>query len=308
MLRIGIDGGGTSTTCRLVDGGGAVLGRGFAGPSNIRAIGPEPAKAAIDRAIASAFEDAGLDRQSVAIACLGLAGFDRLEEKQWLEAWSTELNWADRLVLVNDGDLVVAAGTPEGWGVGVISGTGSIAVGRSSDGKLARSGGWGYLFGDEGSGYAVALAGLRKVARRADGRDLVDRDDVLTRLICERLGIGGPSELVGALYRADFDRARIAGLAPAVVEAAHADRSIVTEILEPAGVELAKMVLAVAAKLGIGPGLLPLAKAGSFLLNCEVVGEALKSRLITEGYDVEVSTVPEPVVGAVILASRALEP
>ncbi len=35
---------------------------------------------------------------------------------------------------VNDGDLVVAAGTPEGWGVGVIAGTGSIAVGRAQVG------------------------------------------------------------------------------------------------------------------------------------------------------------------------------
>ena len=65
------------------------------------------------------------------------------------------------LCSVNDGDLVVAAGTPEGWGVGLIAGTGSIAVGRAPDGRTARAGGWGHLIGDEGSAYGVVLDALR---------------------------------------------------------------------------------------------------------------------------------------------------
>jgi N-acetylglucosamine kinase-like BadF-type ATPase len=99
----------------------------------------------------------------VAVACLGLAGFDRPEDKQLLSEWAETGHWAERLLLVNDGDLVVAAGTPEGWGVGVIAGTGSIAVARAPDGRKARAGGWGHLIGDEGSAYGTVLAALKKV-------------------------------------------------------------------------------------------------------------------------------------------------
>jgi len=306
---LGVDGGGTSTTAWLADGEGRVLGRGVAGPSNIKAVGAEAAREGLDRSIRAAFADAGLEVGPVAVSCLGLAGFDRPEDRRWLDDWARATAWAGRLILANDGDLVVAAGTPEGWGVGVIAGTGSIAVGRSPDGRSARSGGWGHLFGDEGSGYSVALAGLRKVARHADGRagDRPDPDPLSDRL-CRALGVGGTSELVSAVYREGVDRTRIAALAPAVVAAAEDDPSVLAEILEPAGDELARMVAAAARRLGLGPGPLPLAMAGSFLLNSPPVSRVLIHRLVERGYEVQATPVRDPVEGALALARRALLP
>jgi N-acetylglucosamine kinase-like BadF-type ATPase len=309
-LLLGMDGGGTSTTAWLADAEGRVLGRGVAGPSNIQAIGAEAARSGLDRSIRSAFADAGLEVAPVEVSCLGLAGFDRPEEKRWLEGWAAGSPWGRRLVLVNDGDLVVAAGTPEGWGVGVIAGTGSIAVGRAPDGRTARSGGWGHLFGDEGSGYAVALAGLRLLAQRADGRASFDGDgpDPLAARLCEALGIAVTSGLVSVVYREGFDRARIAALAPAVVAAAEEDRSVSLEILQPAGVELARMVASVAHRLDIHSGSLPLAMAGSFLLNSPAVSDSLANQLIEMGYQARPSSIRQPVEGAIILARRALKP
>ena len=98
-------------------------------------------------------------------------GFDRPEDRRLLGDWSRGRAWADRLVLVNDGDLVVAAGTPEGWGVGVIAGTGSIAVGRAPDGRRPAPGAGATSSATRGAPTAVALAALRLVARRADGRE-----------------------------------------------------------------------------------------------------------------------------------------
>ena len=89
-------------------------------------------------------------------------------------------HWADRLVLVNDGDLVVAAGTPEGWGVGVIAGTGSIAVGRAADGRKSARGAGGTSSATRGATTCLVVAALRLVARRADGRE-VARMQLLTR-------------------------------------------------------------------------------------------------------------------------------
>ena len=173
-ILLGVDGGGSSTVAWIAESSGRVLARAETGPSNVKAVGEASALGAIDAAIRAAVSDAraveGRPIDSIAVACLGLAGFDRPDDRAVLERWNHAKRWAERLVLVNDGELVLAAGTPEGWGLAVISGTGSIVVGRSRDGRTARAGGWGYIFGDEGSGYGTVVAALRRVASMHDGR------------------------------------------------------------------------------------------------------------------------------------------
>jgi N-acetylglucosamine kinase-like BadF-type ATPase len=252
------------------------------------------------------------------VACLGMAGFDRPGDRALLTGWAEETRWAQRLLLVTDGDLVLAAGTPAGWGLAVIAGTGSIAVGRSAAGLTARSGGWGPLIGDEGSAYAVALCALRLVARRADGRASkpdqgsgagagAGARDPLTEHMLAALGAAHPSEIVTALYAPGVDRARIAALAPVVLAAARDDAGLVPLVLEPAGAALGEMALAVARALGWAPatGLIPLALAGSFLLAAPDVKRALIERLGQSGFAVNATPVPEPVRGAVILAAQS---
>ncbi|WZO98093.1 BadF/BadG/BcrA/BcrD ATPase family protein [Isosphaeraceae bacterium EP7] len=306
-LVIGVDGGGTSTVAWLARRDGTVLGRAQAGPSNIKAVGHDAAGQALRDAMTGAFRAAGLEIEPVEAACLGLAGADRAEDKAWLRHWAGDGPWSRNLVLVNDGDLVVAAGTPEGWGVGVIAGTGSIAVGRAADGRTSRAGGWGFVMGDEGSGYKVACAALTRIARRLDGRDPSTGPDPLAERICRALGIESPEGLVTAVYRDGGNRARIAGLAAEVVAASFEDESLILDILYPAGVDLAETVAAAARALGWHEGPLPLAMAGGFLLAAEVVRESMFARLDALGYDVRATPVPDPVRGALVLASKALE-
>jgi N-acetylglucosamine kinase-like BadF-type ATPase len=306
-ILLGVDGGGTSTEAWLAEPGLRILGRGSAGPSNAKAVGPEAARRALDAAIRAAFEAAGLVPVPVAVACLGLAGFDRPEDRRLLAGWAAEARWADRLVLVNDGDLVVAAGTPTGWGVGVIAGTGSIAVGRTPEGRTARAGGWGHLIGDEGSAYALVLDALRLVAHRADGRAARPAGpNPLTERLCAVLGVAQTSQIVTALYTPEFDRARIAAMAPEVLAACALAPEDAARLLVPAGAALAVMVAAVARALGWSSGELPLAAAGGFLLSATAVRQAMIDDLVPRGYQPAVTLVPDPVRGAVILAERAL--
>ena len=302
---LGVDGGGTATKVWLAEPGCRVLGRGAAGPSNAKAVGLEAAHLALDSAIRAAFDDAGLAPAPVDAACLGLAGFDRPDDRKILTRWVDEGRWADRHLLVNDGDLVVAAGTPEGWGVGVIAGTGSIAVGRAPDGRTARAGGWGHLIGDEGSAYCVVLEALRLVAHRADGREpRPSGPDPLTKRLCAALGVAEASQIVTALYAPEFDRARIASLAPEVLAACAEVPEDAERLLLPAGAALADTVAAVARALGWPSGFLPLATAGGFLLSAATVRQELIDGLTRRGYQVGVTPVPDPVRGAVILAER----
>src|SRR5262249_28102204 len=149
ILLLGIDGGGTSTVAWLADARGEIIGRGASGASNVKAVGAEACLAALEAATEAAFASARTARRPLDVACLGLAGLDRPDARPLIDEWNRSSLHARRLVLVNDGDLVIAAGTPEGWGIGLIAGTGSIVVGRGRDGRKTRAGGWGHIFGDE---------------------------------------------------------------------------------------------------------------------------------------------------------------
>ena len=304
-LLLGIDGGGTSTVAWLADEAGQVIGQGVAGPSNPKAIGFEAAFQALEAATTAAFAAADRPRTVVEVACLGLAGFAQIDDRARLTAWSERWGLCRKLRAVSDGALVLAAGTPEGWGVAVIAGTGSIAVGADPAGQTARAGGWGPLFGDEGSAYLVVLAALRRIARRADGREVSPvGGDPLTHRFLTALGVDDPSELVSAIYPPALDRSRIAALAPLILDAARDDPTITTDLLGPAGIDLGQTVAAVAQALGWTGGALPLALAGGFLLRADAVRTNLLDHLERQGYQPHPTLVPEPVQGALVLARR----
>src|SRR5262245_7992980 len=124
-LVIGIDGGGSHTVALLAErhDRGRVLGRGTAGPSNIQAIGVERALQALDEAVALAFAEGNQRRRCVAAAALGLAGVDLVESATVVREWADRVRLANRIQVDNDATLLLAAGTPDGWGLAVICGT-----------------------------------------------------------------------------------------------------------------------------------------------------------------------------------------
>lgn len=307
---ISVDGGGTSTEVVLADLKGNLVGEGHSGPSNAKSVGIPAAMRALDEGIHAAFASAGLEPEPVSVASLGLAGFDRDEDLEILSDWAGGRSVVPigKLVLTNDGQLVLAAGTTEGWGVGIIGGTGSIAVGKSQSGEIARAGGWGHLIGDEGSAYKLVMDTLRFVAKSVDGRMPKEAaSEALNTHIMQILGLkDDPNGIVSVVYQPEFDRAKLAGLAPKVIEAIRAEPRLIPVLLKPAGVELAEAAAAVARKLGLTSGRLPVGLAGSFLLATQEVRDALVAHLTRLGYQPEVIEVHRPVLGGLVLARQVL--
>ena len=198
-------------------------------------VGIERALLALEDAVNAAFTAARLPRRTVAAATLGLAGAGRPEDQAFVTDWAARVRLADRVEVTGDATLLLAAGTPEGWGVAAIAGTGSMAYARAADGRTARAGGWGYLLGDEGSGYALVLAGLQAVARAVDGRGPATslRERFLTKL-----NLGEAQELIPLIYRGGWDRATLAALAPVVLEAAEAGDPVASTIVGQAAGEV----------------------------------------------------------------------
>jgi N-acetylglucosamine kinase-like BadF-type ATPase len=320
-MVLGIDGGGTHTVAllaRLTSDQTAtthlsaltprqLLGRGEAGPSNPRSVGVERALQALDSAIGKAFESAELSRCPVRAAWFGLAGAGRPEDQEPIRRWAIQRNLAARVEVCADAPLLLAAGTPDGWGLAIVAGTGSMAFARSPDGRTSRAGGWGYLLGDEGSGYALGLAALQAVARMADGRG---RETILSASLLDNLQLKRADELIAAIYRDAIGPPAIAALAPLVIEAADADDSVASGIVQHGANHLASAAAIAAGHLGL-PRRCPLALAGGLLLaSASYRDRVLKSLEVVQGILPEpITLVPEPAEGAVRLAlSHAFEP
>ena len=298
-LILGIDGGGTRTRARLADDEGQPLGTGQAGASNMQAQGEAVAQHEILSAIANAFADAGIAPTLIHAACLGLAGAARPDERSRFTTWAKQFI-CERATVISDGELVLAAGTPALWGIALVAGTGSIAWGKTQVGHMARAGGWGYLLGDEGSGYDLARTALRAAAQAADGRGAPTQ---LLDAFLRYWQLPNPQALIPKVYRPVLTRAEIAQLAPVVVAQAIQGDAVADDIVRAGARALAQAVLAVARSLALQTT--PLALTGGLLLNAALVREHVLQDLRTSEINFDpITLVHEPVNGAVRIAQQ----
>lgn len=261
-IFLGVDGGATGTRAVVVDANGMVRGRGAAGSANQEVIGRDAAVSAVRAAAQDALAQAGA-ALPVHAAWIGLAGVDSPAAADALRPALAPL--ADELRINNDAELLLAA-LPDGIGVALIAGTGSIALGRNADGQTARAGGWGHVFGDEGSGYAIGAAALRAAAHDFDR---LGQPTVLGERILRLWSLHDPTELIGYVYgRGEFDKAAIASLAPLVFEAAAEGDLMASMIVQGQASELATTAVAVRDRLEYQSDV-PLALGGGLLLHVE---------------------------------------
>ena len=303
-LVIGLDGGGSRCAAVLARptaaGGIEVLGRGRGGPANPLATGTAATGASVAAAVAEAYAAAGLERRPAAAACLGLAGVGRPAQRGPVEDWAVAAGLAAEVVVMTDAEVILAGSEPA-WGVAVIAGTGSLAWGRSSSGAEARCGGWGPLMGDEGSGYAIAVAAVRAVARMHDGRG--PPTDLLPR-ITDRFGVTDAPGLVTALSQPDLSRRELAAAAVDVVAAAAAGDAVASAILAAAGADLAAQVVAVARRLGLPAGGYPLRMTGGVAVHAAGLRAGVTAALDAAGLPpAALSLVDEPAVAAARVAA-----
>ncbi len=181
----------------------------------------------------------------VDVVWAGISGAGREDSRVAVE---TALKHAGVARAVHVGSDVQAAfhdAFAKGPGVLVIAGTGSIAYGRAEDGREGRVGGWGRHIGDEGSGFAIGLGALRRVARSVDGRA---HPTTLVGGVLGHLGLASMDELVTWIPGAN--KGEVAALTPVVAEAAASGDAVAREILALAVQELDGHVMAILETLG----------------------------------------------------------
>jgi N-acetylglucosamine kinase len=301
---IGIDGGGTKTIAVLTDTQGNVVARQAAPASNFQVLSHEQFRNVIVTLIDALLEKSGIQRNQVAAAFLGIAGVGRDEDKSVAKSIIEQSQTVGNIAVDHDAVAALAGAFAGKPGIILIAGTGSICFGRTSDGKLIRSGGWGYLLGDEGSGYYIAQQGIIAALKDLDGRG----EKTALRVLFEKhFQIESIDKVVSIIYQKEFTRADMAALAPLVFAAAEQEDNVAVEIVIRAGIELGKMVNAVVAGMNLRSEPIRLALEGSIFKHKKHLVSALENEIRKFNHRLEiVSPLFEPALGGAILALEML--
>jgi N-acetylglucosamine kinase-like BadF-type ATPase len=293
---IGLDAGGTKTVGLLADESGTVLRDARAGGGNLTTEGELGVEKVLFQVI-----DALDPPAPVEAVCLGIAGADRPAHREVVREMLARLGFRRRVRVVHDAVVALAAGAPDGVGLVIIAGTGSVAYGVDPEGRTARSGGWGWLLGDEASAFWLGHAAVRQGIRGADGRG---PETSLYERICRRVGAGSPQDLADWFYAQDRPRTGVAELAGLVEEAAGEGDRAAAALLDQAADHLARAARAVAGRLTL-PEPYPLVLAGGTFRACPSLQPRLEACLELSRARVE-RLAGEPARGAVTLAIQEL--
>ena len=241
---LGIDGGGTKTTCAVGDEG-RLLATATAGPSNIVRVGETLARESLLQSVRQACVAAGIAPEQVCRTCVGGSGAGRPELAATVRRFMVEI-LSSPIDVVGDMEIALEAAFGAGPGVIIIAGTGSIAYGRNQQGATARAGGWGFAIGDEGSAHWIAREVVRNLLRGADEKPQTEaaQASALVTSLVKAWNVNSLLELArvaNSVPPPDF-----AALFPAIVSSAD---DCAVAVLNSAGRELARIAAIVSRRL-----------------------------------------------------------
>ena len=301
MYIIGIDGGGTRTVGILTTETGEHLAQVESGPSNYHVVGEVATQTVLANVIGELREKAGIPSTASIRFCLGMAGLGRAEDRKIIGRICDELGIRENRILTHDAHIALVGGTEKQYGVIVISGTGAIVYGINTDGKDARASGWGYLLGDEGSGYDIAIKGLRAVVRAADGRG---RSTALTYRMLNELELRAPDELIRWAHA--VSQGTLAQLSGVVFDAARAADTVAEQIVEDATDELVCAASSVIKALAFD-GTFNIVLSGGNLIHQPMFADKLRQQFARIAPNASVHLpIHDPAYGAVLLAQNSL--
>ncbi len=314
---LGIDGGGSKTTCAIGDAA-ALLATAISGPSNVVRVGEARARESLHQAVQQACAAAGIVPRQVERTCVGAAGGGREETAGLVRKILAEVlpdDPADRIHVVGDTQISLQAAFGSGPGVIVIAGTGSIAYGRDQQGRTARAGGWGFAISDEGSAHWIGRTALSAALRTFDEDGAgTDRLPLLSDLmkawnttslenLVRTANFHGENALAGSAP--DF-----AMLFPPVLAAARTGDAVATRVLTTAATELAKLAAIVAHRLfpeeKSPPSPVPMAMVGGVFRHAAIVRECFYNDIRKAHPGIVLNPeIVEPVHGALQMARKS---
>lgn len=304
---LGIDGGGTSTVAVIADQHGKIYAQYHTSASNPTAMKSPAFETIIYQCLRALQEQNPVVFHSVKSCFAGLAGVMEMGlEKSVYSIFKRFYGDEVSIIIENDACIALYAGTLGKPGIVQIAGTGAITYGLGVNQQTARTGGWGYLFDDEGSGYDVGVRALKAIVKSYDGRG---PETILTTKVLKHCGVENVPELVHCVYSQEHPRTYIASLSRYVEESALQKDSIAREIIETSCAQFIEAIEACRKQTEWQKGMfIPVVLMGGVFTNFELYEELL-SIIIAKKQLPYVFIAPKvsPVGGAVIGALQRIE-
>jgi glucosamine kinase len=288
---LGLDIGGSTTRARLVIDE-QIAAEATAQSASLTAAGPDRAATALTHLLGQLPDMTG----TLDAVCAGAAGvLTALDTRELLQARLAPLTISGRVVVVDDASLILpAAGLTDG--IAVVCGTGSIAV-ASWQGRREWAGGWGYLLGDEGSGYWIVRSAIRALLeRRAEGLPAGD----LGACLLEATACTDLDALRGAFYRRPQPQ-YWAPYAPTVLDCRDPEAARLTQ---EAALALGDLAVSLARRLSAADGI-PVVLAGGLMAHQGLLAATVAAVTTALPTSVIRPLSDPPVTGAVRLAAAA---
>lgn len=299
---LGADLGATKTHTLIVDETGRALGFGESGSGNHEDVGYDGMLASMQQGLEQALRAAGLTRADIAGAGFGVAGYDWPSEGPATTAVIDQLGLRAPYIYVNDTVPGLVAGSEEGWGVVVVSGTGSNCRGWDREHKReGRVTGHGVMMG-EGAGASELIHRTMQIVGYAWSRR--GPMTALADAFVQYAGAQSLEDLIRGYTTSDYPIG--AEAAPLVFRVAADGDPVARELLHWAGVENGEMANAVIRQLGFEDLEFDVVMAGSMFEGGPLMIEPMREtiRKFAPGAGLVRLKVP-PVLGAVILGMEA---
>lgn len=303
---IGIDGGGTKTNALLVGLDGTVATEATTGSTQIQTIGVKEAAHVLFDLIFTCCQQGACSADAIQSVILGVAGAGRASDRNDLMSTLQTLSSKKKFPLKNiivetDARISLEAAFAGGPGIIVIAGTGSIALYRNEDGKILRTGGWGKILGDEGSGFSIGRDALNAVMRQHDNRGV---NTELTKKALSHFQVSTVDDLIQKIYHGSAD---IASFAPRVCEAAVAFDHIAHSVLVKNASELMEHVRVLIMQ-SRPKKKLPVALMGGMLESDTIYSKMVREKIINSLPNVVVQKQKFPAAfGAAIIGLNAFK-
>ncbi len=270
---LGFDGGGTKTECVLMDAERNVRAKGRSGPSNPLRVGFGGSLAAVCEAGQLALRNGQVSLEDVAGICAGLAGAAQPDAARKMKRLLSEEYPGRDVHVCTDLELTLEA-TGDGPAIVLVAGTGSAAVGRDAQGRIARVGGHGPLLGDEGSAYDIGKRAAMAALRENDRSGITSP---FGAKILKEVAVSSWQEFQTRAYAVPDDV--FPRIFPLVARAADEGDSGAQELLGLAAAELARLVDELVDRLNLRERKFLLVKSGGAIQRSRYFDEQLDRRL-----------------------------
>lgn len=274
---LGIDGGGTKTHFALADENGQILANYITGSCHLNQLENINALEILFlQALQGLLTPLSLTTEDVEHTCIGFPGYGAFPTQEADLHRLFHRLFGSKYHCTNDVHIAWAANHLGLEGIHVVSGTGSIAYGKSKTNAQVTSGGWGPVLGDEGSGFWLGLKAISLFCKQADGR--LPKDDYYGAFK-KAAGLLTDFDIIEKVRSvAGVDRPYVASFSKPLYEAIHYNDFAMNAFVQ-AGEELAGLCLPIAHQLQLEVERIPVSISGSIFEHCPVVQESFKNAL-----------------------------